>query len=257
MRIERVDDVAVMRLEGGKANAMSPDWVGRVAELLKELEACDASSVVMTGYDKYFSAGLDLVTLTGLSRGELRSFIIDFGRLTMDVFNLSRPLIAAVNGHAIAGGCVLAQQADYRMMVTGKAKTGLREVALGVGLPVAVVETVRPRLRPEGFIPVCLEGRLFSAEGACELGLMDEAVGAEKLESRALDKAASLGRMPGLAYAHIKGSWRRPYLEAVVKNLEADTEAWLDTWFSDEAQGLIRGAIEQMGAGRKGGQKSG
>ncbi|MDF1662994.1 MAG: enoyl-CoA hydratase/isomerase family protein [Planctomycetota bacterium] len=253
MRIEMMDGVAVMRLEGGKANAMSPDWVAQVAELVKELEASDASSVVMTGYDKYFSAGLDLVTLMGMDRDALRRFIVSFGHLTLSVFRLNRPLIAAVNGHAIAGGCVLAQQADYRFMVNGKAKTGLREIALGVGLPIVVVETARLRLKPEALIPVCYEGGLFSAAQACALGLMDEAVAPEDLETAALEKARSLGSMPGPAFAHIKNSWRRPAVEAIEANLATDTEAWLDTWYSDEAQGLIGGAIEQMGGPRKGG----
>jgi enoyl-CoA hydratase len=253
MRIERKDKIAIMRLEGGKANAMSPKWVGQVAELIKELEDSDASAAVMTGYDKFFSAGLDLVTLMAQSRDELRGFMMNFGQVTLALFNFDRPLIAAVNGHAIAGGCVMAQQADYRMMVTGKAKTGLREVALGVGLPVVVIETARLRLNPSAFIPVCLQGQLFSAEKAVEMGLMDEAVSIEELETKAIATAEALGSMPTAAFAHIKTSWRRPAAEAIAQNLEADTEAWLDTWFSDEAQTLIKGAIEQMGGGKKGG----
>lgn len=250
MRIEMNDGIATMRLEGGKANAMSPDWVAQVTELMKELDASDASAVVMTGYDKYFSAGLDLVTLMDMDRDGLRRFIVSFGQLTLSVFRLDRPLVAAVNGHAIAGGCVLAQQADHRLMVTGKAKTGLREIALGVGLPIVVVETARLRLKPEALIPVCYKGGLFSAEQACEFGLMDEAVAPEDLEKKAMEVAASLGSMPRAAFAHIKSSWRRPAIEAIEANLATDTEAWLDTWYSDEAQALIGGAIEQMGGKR-------
>src|SRR3989441_3210689 len=133
MRIERDGEVALIRLENGKANAIGPSFVDRVEPLLGPLG--DARAAVITGQGSTFSAGLDLPALVDLDRVRMRAFVLRFETVMMRVFELPIPLVAAVNGHAVAGGCVLALQADVRIGADREARIGLNETQLGIGLP--------------------------------------------------------------------------------------------------------------------------
>jgi enoyl-CoA hydratase/carnithine racemase len=115
MQIETTEGIALIRLNGGKANAMDRAFLERLGELLEALG--HARAVVLTGYDRFFSAGLDLPALMELDRTSLGSFIELFSDIMLRVLTLPMPVVAAINGHAIAGGCVLALQADHRLMV--------------------------------------------------------------------------------------------------------------------------------------------
>src|SRR5262249_61700062 len=106
MRVEREGPVALLRLENGKANAMSPTLLERLDGLLGQLG--DARAAVITGQGTAFSAGLDLPTLSEMDRQAMRGFIRRFEVVMMKVFELPIPLVAAVNGHAVAGGGGLA-----------------------------------------------------------------------------------------------------------------------------------------------------
>src|SRR6185369_13282808 len=135
--------VAVVRLAAGKANALTIEVLDQLQRAMLELEASDATAVVLTGYDRYFSAGLALPSLIDLERPAMRAFIEHFSRTMTRVFTCPLPVVAAVNGHAIAGGCVLALQADVRIIADVDARIGLNEVRLGIGLPSVVVESLR------------------------------------------------------------------------------------------------------------------
>ncbi len=141
MRIERDGEVALIRLENGKANAIGPSFLDRLESLLGQLG--EARAAVITGQGSTFSAGLDLPALVDLDRVRMRAFVLRFETAMMRVFELPIPLVAAVNGHAVAGGCVLALQADVRIGADREARIGLNETQLGIGLPSLVVETLR------------------------------------------------------------------------------------------------------------------
>src|SRR2546427_8326627 len=141
MRIERDGEVALIRLENGKANAIGPSFLDRLESLLGQLG--DARAAVITGQGSAFSAGLDLPALIDLDRVGMRAFVLRFDAVMMRVFELPIPLVAAVNGHAIAGGCVLALQADVRIGADREARIGLNETQLGIGLPSLVGGTLR------------------------------------------------------------------------------------------------------------------
>src|SRR5262245_59121143 len=109
--MERIGEVARIRLEAGKANAMSAQLLDAIERAFDEFEASDARAAVLTGYGRYFSAGLALPTLIDLDRPAMKRFIERFNAVMERVLRCLRPVVAAVNGHAIAGGCVLLLQA--------------------------------------------------------------------------------------------------------------------------------------------------
>jgi enoyl-CoA hydratase len=246
MRIERRGEVAIVFVEGGKANAMSPELLGRLAALVGEVEASDARAMVLTGYDRYFSAGLALPILIDLDRAAMRGFMDAFDRAMLRVYACPLPVVASVNGHAIAGGCVLAMQCDARLMADGDFKIGLSEAQLGIGLPATVVEPLRALVPASSLSPIALEGRLLSPKDAVGLGLVDRVVAKDELLSRAVERATELARTPPSAYRQLKSSLRRPVIEAIERSAESCRESWLDTWFSADAQERLRSAVAKI-----------
>ncbi len=245
MKIDTRGDIAVLRLEAGKANAMNTALLEGIDNLLDEVEAGDARGVVITGYDRFFCAGLDLVTLSRFDRAEMGAFMRHFERVMPRVFFLPLPVVAAVNGHAVAGGCVLALQADLRVMAAG-AKMGLNEIALGVGLPPSVVVSLQHRVGPHAAFEIVSTGELYDAEVAHEKDLVDEVCPADQVLERSIELAQILAAKPGPAYRHTKAGLRAEARRRLEASGEEPLETWLDTWFSDEAQALVDAAVAQL-----------
>src|SRR5436853_2368286 len=234
MRIERDGEVALIRLENGKSNAIGPSFLDRLESLLGQLG--EARAAVITGQGSAFSAGLDLPALIDLDRVGMRAFVLRFDAVMMRVFELPIPLVAAVNGHAIAGGCVLALQADVRIGADREARIGLNETQLGIGLPASVLETLRWQVPGSSLAGLALEGRLFSPREAVQLGVLHGLAPEAELLPRALQRASSLAALPPAGIRMVKESLRRPAAAVARANAVAGADRWLDTWFSHDSQ---------------------
>jgi len=246
MRIERRGEVALLRLENGKANAIGPSFLDRLDALLREIG--DARAAVITGQGSAFSAGLDLPALIDLDRTAMRAFILRFEAVMLRVFELPIPAVAAVNGHAVAGGCVLALQADLRIGADREARIGLNEAQLGIGLPAAVVETLRFQVPGSSLAPIAMEGRLFSPREALRLGLLHEVVPEGELVERAVQRAAALAALPPPGLRMVKQSLRGNVAAAARATGAAEAERWLDTWFSEAPQRVLRQTVARLQA---------
>ena len=244
MQLERLGHVALLKINAGKANAIGPAWLDGMSHLLDELG--DARAVVVTGYEGFFSAGLDLPSLLGLDRPAIHSFIEKFNATMLRLFDVPVPMVAAVNGHAIAGGCVLAMQADWRMMTDRASKIGLNEVAIGIGLPTVVVETLRCQVPPATLVPIALEGKLVGPAEALRLGLVHEVVPAEEVVDRALARAQELAALPSAAVRQVKHALRHAVSELIRANDVRDTARWVETWFSTEGQTHLQAAVARI-----------
>lgn len=247
MKLERADGVLVLRMDAGKANAIGEAFLDALERRLDEVDAAGPGALVVTGYGTFFSAGLDLPSLVHLDRAGIARFIGRFARAMLRVFELGRPVVAAVNGHAVAGGCVLALMADERIMAAAEGKIGLTEVRLGIGLPSAVTEALRGQVPAASLGPIALEGRLFAAAEAAALGLVHAVAPPGELEARALARARELGALPAEAYAQIKAALRKPAAEAARREAAAQDARWADTWVSAEGQRRLREAVEALG----------
>jgi enoyl-CoA hydratase len=246
MRIERDGELAIVRMEAGKANSMSRDMLARLLELAIELDAGDARGVVLTGDGRSFCAGLALTTLIDLDRASMRGFIDGFSDAMTRWFRLGVPVVAAIDGHAIAGGCVLACQCDVRIAADGPARIGINEVQLGIGVPAVVLEPLRLLLPPASFVPVALEGKLFAPADALRVGLVDEVVAPAELLPRAIERARELAALPSAAFAQVKLGWRGAAIEAIARDNDDVRERWLDTWFSTDAQQRLRAVVDRL-----------
>jgi enoyl-CoA hydratase len=241
------EDVMLLRLQGGKANAMSAEVLDLIDRLIDDFEQSPARAAVLVGYERFFSAGLALPLLVDLDRPAMKAFIDRFGEVMLRVFRCARPIVAAINGHAIAGGCVLGLQCDWRIMIDAPdAKIGLNETQLGIGLPSSVLEPLKLAVPPASLVPIAYEGRLFAPAEALALGLVHEVVPAAELEKRALARAQALASVPATAVAQVKLGLRRGALDAIRARAAEETERWLDTWFAPPARERLQAAVQKL-----------
>jgi enoyl-CoA hydratase len=244
MRIEQIGDVALLRLEAGKANAIGLEFLSALDALVQRLGG--ARAAVITGQGKAFCAGLDLPSLIDLDRATMRGFMRRFEEVMLRIFELPMPLVAAINGHAIAGGCVLAMQADLRIAADRDTRIGLNETQLGIGLPAVVLETLRFQVLPTSLPTVAMEGRLFTPREALQLGLVHELVPEADLLETALRRAAALAALPPVGVRRVKADLRRAAARAARDSSAEQAEQWLDIWFDPGAQERLRATVARL-----------
>jgi enoyl-CoA hydratase/carnithine racemase len=247
--VKLAGDVALLHLNNGKANAIDVALLDKLDKFIDQLDDVGAKAAVITGYDRFFSAGLSLPSLIALERAQMHAFITRFSHTMLRLYESPLPIVAAVNGHAIAGGCVLALMCDRRYMSV-EGKIGLNEVQLGIGLPSSVLEPLRAAVSGAALGPIAQEGRLFTSEEARAIGLVDEVVAGNELESRAVKVAQMLAELNRSGWSQIKRSIRRPVLEAARRVADEETERWLDSWFSAGARRKIIEVVGKLEAKR-------
>jgi enoyl-CoA hydratase len=241
------DLVTTVRLEGGKANALTGELLDTIERAIDDFERSPARVAVITGYDRFFSAGLALPKLVDLDRPAMHVFIEHFARAMTRVLACEKPIVAAINGHAIAGGCVLALMCDWRIIVDDAAvRIGLNETQLGIGLPAIVIEPLRAQVPASSLVPIAYEGRLFSPVEALALDLVHLVVPGPDLLAHAMVKARALAELPGAAVTQVKRALRSPIIDAVMRTAAVETERWLDSWFDPEAQARLRAATARL-----------
>ena len=132
-------DVAVLRMQDGKVQALDLELVEALAATLDELAAADPAAVVLTGSGSSFSAGVDLFRVVEGGRDYIEPFLVGLDRCLRGLFTFPRPVVAAINGHAIAGGMVLACACDERLLARGNARLAIPELLVGVAFPAAAL----------------------------------------------------------------------------------------------------------------------
>lgn len=203
--------------------------------------------VVLTGAgDRFFSAGMDLKAVPAMGSGEQRRTVDGINRLFAGWYAFPRPVVAAVNGHAIAGGLILALCADRRVGGT-EGSLGLSELAAGIPYPFAAISIVRAELTPPAARRLVLGADLVTPEQALALGALDE-LAADPLP-RAIEIASELAQLPHKTYGHVKRQLRGPVIEAMERGLSGGAgDPALDFWVSDET----RAAAERLLGGGPG-----
>jgi len=226
-------DLAFLTLRRGKVNALDRALVGELHAALDALLADPAvRAIVLTGAGKFFSFGLDVPRLFPLSREEFGAFLHEFTGLYAKIFSASKPVIAAVNGHAIAGGCMLAIGCDARLMVSGNAKIALNEASFGSSVFAGSVAILTALVGARWAERILLPGALFDAEAALAMGLVDRVVAGEALREAAIAEARRLLEADAAAYAAQKRLVRAPVSERIEALEASSIEAFLDLWYA-------------------------
>ena len=223
--------VALLRIDDGKVNAIGPDFLRSFGAAWTEATR-EGRAVVLAGNAKAFSAGLDLKRLPGLERAEMVAFARGFNALFRDVLAYPRPVVAAVDGPAMAGGAILALCADFRL-VGPNAKLAVTEVPVGIPFPAPVVELVRARLPVPEHAPAILRGGVRAGEECVRAGWAHAFHPSERVVDEALALAAELAQHHPPAYAAAKAD-----ASAIVARFDAfvkdEAERWVEALMSEE-----------------------
>jgi enoyl-CoA hydratase len=237
--------VAVLTMRHGKANAMDGVFCEDIIKRLDEVRASPARAIVVTGQGNIFSAGVDLVSALAGGPDYFRHFLPPLRRAFEAVFFYPKPIVAAVNGHAIAGGCVLTGAADRRLMAQGSGRIGITELLVGVPFPVIALEIMRFAAAPQHFQRIVYSGATFPPETAVELGLVDEVVPADALIDRALAAAEALAALGPDAFALTKRQIRRPVRERLETDGPRFDPAVDAIWYAPETAARIRDYVSR------------
>src|SRR6266446_7216361 len=151
-----------------------------------------ARAVVLTGTERIFSAGVDLVRLLEGGAPYVRKFLPALSTMLATVFSHPAPVVAAINGHAIAGGCVLACAADRRIMARDGGRIGVTELLVGVPFPPAAMEIMRCATAPQFFAEAIFGGATYTPAEAVARGFVHDVVEPQALLERAVAAAKAL-----------------------------------------------------------------
>ena len=241
--IEQQDGIAIVHLRHGPANAMDVAFCNALTNGIKELEQSDSQAIILTGQGSIFSAGVDLPLLLEGGVDYIRQFLPALGELLETAYFCSKPLITAINGHAIAGGCLLACAADKRLMATGKARFGVPELHVGVPFPVTAMELMRAQVAPRYFEEIMLGGATYKADDALQRGLIDKLVEPDELMEHALEAAKALSSIRPAVYALAKRQARQPVRTAIDMQSHLHGARINELWESEETLEAIRGFV--------------
>jgi enoyl-CoA hydratase len=172
-------------------------------------------------------------------------FVSALVRAFTTLFSFPRPLVGAVNGHAIAGGAILACCCDHAVCADGALKIGVTELAVGVPYPLAALEVVRHAVAPERFEDVVFLAGTYPPAEARAIGFVSEVVPAETVLGRALEVAERLGRIPAATYELVKMAVRRPVLDRIASHGPAHDAAATRGWQSAEVRAAIQGFLDR------------
>jgi enoyl-CoA hydratase/carnithine racemase len=241
------DGIAVVTLRRPPVNAMDAGLLEELAALFEGLAADRVvRAAVITGEGRAFSAGLNLKTVPNLGHRCQRRLVDALNASFGTLYAWPKPLVAAVNGHAIAGGLILALCADWRIVADVPMEACLAEVRVGVTYPVAALDVARSELSPAAARRLILLGETLDAAGAETLQVFDQRVPAELLLEQAIARARHYATLPPQAFATIKRELRAPQLARIdaarAGHAEPRLAAWLGEEMREASAAALRGA---------------
>jgi enoyl-CoA hydratase len=222
VQFERNDAVAIIRLDDGKANALSPDVIAGLESALERAEA-EARAVLLVGRPGRFSAGFDLSVMREGS-GATVALVTSGGELALRLYGFPHPVVVACTGHAVAMGAIILLSADLRLGAEGSFKICLNEVAIGLTVPIFGVELARDRLSKRHLTRATETAEAYDPSGALDAGFLDRVTSQEALFTEALGEAQRLAGLDTAAFAGTKRRLRSATIAHIRETLQADVE---------------------------------
>ncbi|MFQ5629008.1 MAG: enoyl-CoA hydratase/isomerase family protein [bacterium] len=235
-------NIVVLQMTYGKVNAMDIEFCEALFNSFQEEEKSAAKAVVLTGNGAIFSAGVDLFRVLSEDKHYTLRFLGVFADLLKKLFTFSKPIIAAINGHAIAGGCVLACACDYRIMAADSGKIGIPELLVGVPFPSLAMHILQTAIPQQHLHKLIYSGTTLAPDDAIRKGLIDETAPADKL----IEEANGIAKKYGTLSASAFGATKRLLRDAdfIAENKELLDQETLDIWTSNETRERIRIYLE-------------
>jgi Delta3-Delta2-enoyl-CoA isomerase len=249
IRLERTGALVTARFDKARGNAIDEPFTQELLDVARQLDGDTTVRGVLlaSAHPKLFSPGLDLVTLLEYDRKAMERFMALFAQAVWALYALRKPVVAAIGGHAIAGGCILALTADFRVLKRGGTQIGLNEVKVGVPLPWSVAVLLRSALAPTAVTQVALLGRNFADDEALAVGLADQLADADGFEDFCRARLEEFAEKDAFAVAITKSYLRDAALREMRAGESEQIASWLDRWFSDSTRERIRQIVAGMG----------
>jgi enoyl-CoA hydratase len=240
LEVEQRSGVTVLRMCHGKVSALDLELLRAITAALGELPA--AAPAVITGTGSAFSAGVDLRRIVAGGPGYAAEFLPALTAAFLAIFEHPGPVVAAVNGHAIAGGCVIAAACDVRLMSHGS--IGLAELSVGVPFPVSAMEIMRYAVGPAAG-RLALGAPLLDPAGARSIGLVHDVVAPEALLDLAAGQAGAMGQTPAEVFSFTKRQVQQPARERIAAR-RGDDDAVLAMWSSAATRDRISAYLDRL-----------
>jgi enoyl-CoA hydratase len=242
LNIDDRDGVLLIEMAHGKVNALDLELLGALLDAFGT--AGSDRPIVLTGAGRAFSAGVDLRRITDGGPGYAREFLATLSECFLTVFDHPAPVVAAINGAAIAGGCVIAAACDHRLMSGGT--IGLAELAVGVPFPTSAIEIMRSLLGPRTQRLVLTAVTLDPAQ-ALDVGLVDEVVPADSLLSLGIERARTLAALPPGVFTFTKRQLHGPARERIAVRATEDDAIMQQLWSSDPVRDAVAEYLDKLG----------
>lgn len=239
--ITETQGVAVVSMNSNSVNRQNPAFFRDLAHALDRLEANFPDlPVVLTSEERIFSAGFDFdywfPLIARRDVATVQHSYTEFKRINLRLFSYPRPSVAAINGHAYAGGLITALCCDFRIAVGGGTRFSLNEVAIGLAMPSLFTEIIRYAVGTTSAAKATLSGRMYSGEEALSLGLVDSLTSQDSLLAEAIAVARRLAPDCNTAYAFSKEALQAPTLKRIREESDVLDRRFGETWCSSEAQ---------------------
>lgn len=236
-RIE--DDIVIFTFKNGKVNSINTETLRGLKEAVDRVNSEEAlKGIVLTGSGRYFSGGFDLGTFTSFKNDqEIRDWFNFEEEVMYDFFTCSKPVVAAINGHAAAAGMIFSMACDYRIIVNNpKVKVGMTEIKIGLALTPAEGEIMRFGLDTDKkFRDIIFAGEMISPAAAVEKGIYDELLENEaELIDKAKAKVCSFIDTPGRPFILLKQLEKQHAARWIKETLQVYDMGQLVRTFSDE-----------------------
>jgi enoyl-CoA hydratase len=246
IHLDQVGQIAVLRIDRPPANAIDLELADEFATALEGVENNDSiAALVVTGAGSCFSAGLDLKAVPTYDRAQQQAMVMQVNRLFGGLYRLPLPTIAAMNGHAIAGGVILLLACDYRIGAEGDYKIGLAEARVGVPFPVAAMALVQSELSNSVGRKMVLTARNWNPQKALSMGVVDELQPPEQLLPRSIEMAQEMATLPRTVYGRIKRDLKRTALERIDDAIRNRNEPMLESWLNAETRAASAEALKR------------
>jgi enoyl-CoA hydratase len=241
--ITREGTVAHLQMAHGKVNAMDVEFCREMIAGLERL-AADAEAVVLSGNSRAFSAGVDLKRFLSAGPDYVEPFLESLEEVFRAIYCFPRPIVAAIEGAAIAGGCMMACACDYRL-IAPLARIGIPELRIGVPLPMTAIEIVRSVALPQAFQRIVQIGATFVGVDAVDVGLADEVVATEAISKRASEVAMEYTSIPRETFEFTKRQLRAPALRRIEANRREFHERFIELWTAPATRQAIAKYVGQ------------
>ena len=243
--IEDRGKVALVRLTNGVINAISGELVEDLLGALDKVQG-RFEGLVLCGGEKFFCIGLALPELLALDRQGMSEFWHRLDEAVLTLYRMPMPTVAAIAGHATAGGTILGMACDYRFAAEGRTLVGLNEITIGVPVPFLADLMLKQVVGERVARDIAYTGDLIAAEAAVGVGLIDEVHSKETVEEAAIGKVLEMSSPGGPAFRLIKEFRTEALSEYFDSHREKKKDKLLDCWFDSKVQRMLKEAATKF-----------